>query len=86
MLNTLAIYRTTKKAKVNFYREYFLYLCFFLCVIFLQDREHNSPASLSVPSNVAEQTSLEKETLAIIYSFLSHLIGNFVIINFLEYS
>ena len=85
MLNTLAIYRTTKKAKVNFYREYFSYLCFF-CVIFLQDREHNSPASLSVPSNVAEQTSLEKETLAIIYSFLSLILENLAIINFLEYS
>lgn len=43
-------------------------------VMFLQDSEHNSPESLSVPSNVAEQTSLEKETLAIIYtSFLSPL-------------
>lgn len=46
---------------------------FLVFVIFLQDSGDNSPASLSVPHNIAEQTSLEMETLPIIYSFLSHL-------------
>ena len=53
---------------MNFYRELSRIYEMFFVLVFLQDREDNRPASLSVPYNEAEQTSLEMETLAIIYS------------------